>query len=67
VSSLIRLFGEINGDRTVNITDLTAFRNAFGATTSDTNYLPFLDLNGDGVINITDLTHFRNRFGVIPP
>ena len=51
----------------MNITDLTAFRNAFGATTSDPNYRPFLDLNGDGVINLTDLTQFRNRFGVILP
>jgi hypothetical protein len=64
---LHRLFGDVNGDRTVNITDLTAFRNAFGATTSDPTYLPFLDLNGGGVINITDLTQFRNRFGVILP
>ena len=67
VSSLFRLFGDLNGDRTVNVTDLTAFRNAFGATTSDPNYVPFLDLNGDGVINLTDLTQFRNRFGVILP
>jgi hypothetical protein len=67
VSSLFRLFGDVNGDKTVNITDLTAFRNAFGATTSDPNYQPFLDFNSDGVINLTDLTQFRNRFGVILP
>jgi hypothetical protein len=64
---LFRLFGDVNGDKTVNITDLTAFRNAFGATATDANFQPFLDLNGDGVINITDLTQFRNRFGVILP
>jgi sugar lactone lactonase YvrE len=64
---LHRLFGDFSGDKTVNVTDLTAFRNAFGATTSDPNYQPFLDFNGDGVINITDLTQFRNRFGVILP
>src|SRR5262249_46490373 len=64
---LFRLFGDVNGDRTVNITDLTAFRNAFGATTSDPNYQSFLDFNGDGVINLADLTQFRNRFGVILP
>jgi hypothetical protein len=51
----------------VNITDLTAFRNAFGATTADANYQPFLDFNGDGVINLTDLTQFRNRIGIILP
>jgi len=67
VSSLFRLFGDVNGDRTVNITDLTAFRNAFGATTTDANYQPFLDFNGDGVINLTDLTQFRKRFGIILP
>jgi streptogramin lyase len=64
---LHRLFGDFNGDRTVNVTDLTAFRNAFGATASDPNFQPFLDFNGDGVINITDLTQFRSRFGVILP
>jgi hypothetical protein len=67
VTSLFRLFGDVNGDKTVNITDLTAFRNAFGATTTDPNYSAFLDFNGDGVINITDLTQFRNRFGFILP
>ena len=65
--NLYRLFGDVNGDKTVNITDLTAFRNAFGATTADANYSPSLDFNGDGVINLTDLTQFRNRFGVILP
>jgi hypothetical protein len=64
---LFRLFGDVNGDKTVNVTDLTAFRNAFGATTTDANYQPFLDFNGDGVINLTDLTQFRTRFGVILP
>jgi hypothetical protein len=67
VTSLFRLFGDINGDRTVNITELTAFRNAFGATTTDANYSPFLDLNADGVINLTELAQFRNRFGIILP
>ena len=66
-SSLFRLFGDVNGDRTVNITDLTAFRNAFGTISTDTSFLPFLDFNGDGVINLTDLTQFRSRFGVILP
>jgi hypothetical protein len=61
------LFGDFNGDKTVNVTDLTAFRSAFGASTTDANYQPFLDFNGDGVINLTDLTQFRTRFGIILP
>jgi hypothetical protein len=67
VTTLFRLFGDVNGDKTVNITDLTAFRNAFGASSTDANYRPYFDLSGDGVINLTDLTQFRNRFGIILP
>jgi hypothetical protein len=67
MTSLFRLFGDVNGDKTVNVTDLTAFRNAFGAISTDANYQASLDISGDGVINITDLTQFRNRFGVILP
>jgi hypothetical protein len=67
VSSLFRLFGDVNGDKAVNGLDLTAFRNAFGSVSTDANYCAFLDFNGDGAINGTDLTQFRNRFGVILP
>src|SRR5262249_10537312 len=64
---LFRLFGDVNGDRSLNGLALTAFRNAFGSVTTDANYLAAFDWNGDGAINGTDLTQFRNRFGVILP
>jgi hypothetical protein len=67
VTTLHRLFGDINGDKAVNGLDLTAFRNAFGTVATDPGYLSFLDFNGDGAINGTDLTQFRSRFGVILP
>jgi len=67
VSRLHRLYGDVNGDRTVNVLDLTAFRSAFGTNAADANYVSYLDFNGDGTINTTDLTQFRNRFGVILP
>jgi parallel beta-helix repeat protein len=67
VTSLFRLFGDIDGNKTVNGLDLTAFRNAFGTNQGDTSYQPFLDFDGNGAINGTDLTQFRNRFGVILP
>jgi Hypothetical glycosyl hydrolase family 15/Dockerin type I domain len=66
-TSLYRLYGDLNGDKTINLVDLTAFRNAFGTGVVDDAFVPFLDFNGDGAINITDLTQFRNRFGVILP
>jgi uncharacterized delta-60 repeat protein len=64
---LFRLFGDVNGDQTVNGFDLGFFRNAFGTQTGDANYLSYLDLNGDGVINGFDLGQFRTRFGTMLP
>jgi hypothetical protein len=64
VTSLFRLFGDVNGDKAINGLDLTAFRNAFGQFPP---YVPYFDFNGDGAIDGTDLTQFRNRFGVILP
>jgi hypothetical protein len=64
---LFRLYGDVNGDQTVNGFDLGFFRNAFGTQTGDANYLSYLDLNGDGVINGFDLGQFRTRFGTMLP
>ncbi|HTK76010.1 MAG TPA: choice-of-anchor Q domain-containing protein [Gemmataceae bacterium] len=66
-TNLSRLFGDIDGNKTVNGTDLNAFRAAFGTASTDANYVSFLDFDGNGAINGTDLTAFRNRFGVILP
>src|SRR5262249_54962015 len=67
VTSLFRLFGDVNGDKAVNALDLGALRNAFGTASTDANYVSFLDFNGDGAINGADLAEFRNRFGVMLP
>ncbi|HTK74452.1 MAG TPA: Ig-like domain-containing protein [Gemmataceae bacterium] len=67
VSSLFRLFGDVNGDKAVNGLDLAAFRGAFGSVSGDAGYASVLDFNGDGTINGTDLAQFRSRFGVILP
>jgi autotransporter-associated beta strand protein len=67
ISTLFRLFGDVNGDKAVDGFDLTAFRNAFGSVQGNASYVPFLDFNGDGAIDGADLTLFRNRFGVILP
>jgi hypothetical protein len=61
------MFGDLNGDQTVNGFDLGLFRNAFGAQTGDPNFLSYLDFNGDGVINGFDLGQFRTRFGTMLP
>jgi hypothetical protein len=51
---LFRLFGDVNGDRTVNGLDLALFRSAFGTSLGNPNYLDYLDQNGDGTINGLD-------------
>ena len=56
--SLFRLYGDVNGDRIVNIVDLFQFRNAYRGS-----YNTAFDFNGDGNINILDLFQFRSRYG----
>lgn len=58
VTEFFRLFGDVNGDRTVNIVDFFRFRNAFRGS-----HDPAFDFNGDGTINILDFFQFRSRFG----
>jgi hypothetical protein len=64
---LFRIYGDVNGDQTVNGLDFGFFRNAFGTQTGDANYLNYLDINGDGVINGFDFGQFRTRFGTTLP
>ena len=53
-----RLFGDANGDRTVDAGDFSAFGNAFGTTANS-----IFDFNGDGTIDAGDFAEFGNRFG----
>jgi hypothetical protein len=51
-----RLFGDINGDRTVNSADFLAFRTAFLSNNAA------FDINNDGVVGAEDFIQFRLRF-----
>lgn len=53
-----RLFGDGNGDRTVNSTDFAMFRSVFGVAG------PVFDSDGNGVVNSNDFAEFRKRFGL---
>ncbi len=46
-----RLYGDTNGDRVVDSTDLYAINDAIGQTGSNLD----VDVNGDGVVNVDDL------------
>jgi hypothetical protein len=59
---LFRFYGDINGDRHVDIADFAIFSNSFNSSTGQTNYLAYLDVNGDGHIDIADFGQFSIRF-----
>ena len=61
--SLFRFFGDLNGDRQVDVADLTSFAGAFGLTSNQSGFLAAFDFNGDGQIDIADLIQFAKRFG----
>ncbi|HZL35476.1 MAG TPA: dockerin type I domain-containing protein, partial [Tepidisphaeraceae bacterium] len=57
-----RLFGDINGDGTVNLTDYRLFKNAFLTTNTDPNWNVEFDYNGDGVVNLVDYRAFKANY-----
>ncbi|MBL7943634.1 MAG: hypothetical protein JNM00_12755, partial [Flavobacteriales bacterium] len=54
---------DLNGDGSVNTTDLLLFMGAFGCNSSCGPE----DLNGDGAVNTTDLLLFMGAFGTVCP
>ncbi|MGB5408657.1 MAG: dockerin type I domain-containing protein [Thiogranum sp.] len=60
---------DLNGDGTVNVTDIGLFKAAFGNTapgvppfTSDDH----ADFNNDGAVNVTDVGILKTLFGSAP-
>ncbi len=65
IISFHRLFGDFNGDATVDgSTDFSQFGTAFGSSSPSSLYRDFFDFNSDGVIDgAIDFVHFGARFG----
>ena len=59
-----RLFGDVNGDGTVNNADYARFSRAFGSGTGAAAYVAAFDYDGNGTINNADYAQFTRRFGV---
>lgn len=61
-----RLFGDSNGDKTVDVVnDLAAFKQAYNSTIGQANYVSYFDYNDDGKIDSTvDYTQFKKRLGL---
>jgi hypothetical protein len=62
--SFHRLYGDANGDATVDLFDLGQFRTTFNAFAGSTAYLAYLDADGNGTVDLIDLGQFRLRFNV---
>jgi hypothetical protein len=63
VDTFYRLYGDTNGDGTVNNADTFKLRATFGLSAGGTGFLAYLDYNGDGTVNNADVFQFRRRFG----
>jgi hypothetical protein len=64
---LFRFFGDINGDRHVDVADFGLFSSTFNLHAGQTGYQPAFDFNNDGVIDIADFGQFSIRmFTVLP-
>jgi predicted outer membrane repeat protein len=64
---LFRFFGDINGDRHVDIADFGLFSATFNLSTGQTGFNAAFDFNNDGHIDIADFGQFSIRlFTVLP-
>jgi hypothetical protein len=64
---LFRFFGDINGDRHVDVVDFGLFSSTFNLSTGQTGFIAAFDFNGDGHIDIVDFGQFSVRiFTVLP-
>jgi hypothetical protein len=55
--------GDINGDGTIDLSDLAALLSAFGMSTGDPGYNPDADLDSNGSIDLADLAALLSVFG----
>jgi hypothetical protein len=67
MQGLFRLFGDVNGDRRVDIVDFGLFSSTFNLRSGQTGFNPALDFDGDGRVDIFDFGQFSLRlFTVLP-
>ncbi len=55
--------GDLNGNNTVNVIDLSLMSIAFGSSSGDSNYDPLADYNCNGTINVADISILNGGFG----
>ena len=60
-----RLYGDYDGNKTVNNADYFWFKQTFNKSRGETGFLDLYDYDGNGTINNGDYFQFKKRFGVI--
>jgi hypothetical protein len=67
IQGVFRFFGDVNGDRRVDIADFGVLSTSFGLHSGQAGFLAAFDFNNDGVIDIADFGQFSIRlFTVLP-
>jgi len=60
---MVTIPGDVNGDGTVDITDLALVNKVYGKVEGNPDYNPYTDLNRDGVMDIYDLAECGKNYG----
>ena len=60
-----RLYGDYDGNKTVNNGDYFWFKQTFNKNTGDTGFLDLCDYDANGTVNNGDYFQFKKRFGVV--
>jgi hypothetical protein len=63
VGTLVRLFGDTDGDADVDYADLDVMLSTFRKGQADPGFLWFLDFDGDGDVDGRDMAQFNHRRG----
>jgi subtilase family serine protease len=61
--AFFRLYGDVNGDGKVDLSDRTAFLAAYRSRKGMTSYQWYFDYNNDGMLDSTDYYQFQQRYG----
>jgi hypothetical protein len=64
---IFRLFGDLNGDRRVDIADFGMLSTSFGLHSGQAGFVAAFDFNNDGVIDIADFGQFAIRIFTMLP
>jgi hypothetical protein len=62
IQGVFRFFGDVNGDRRVDIADVGVFSNTFNLSSGQPGFNAAFDFNGDGRVDVLDFGQFSVRF-----